>query len=366
MGAERPALLVAFASTAQPLRDVLPALAAKYPDTLVIGTSTAGEFTEHEEGTGGTAAFAVAGDYRVFGGMGTRLSADLEGAVRQALAPIPRVVPGYDHRTAILFVDGLAGIGEEVTLLAASLLGPDVPIAGGGAGDDWKMRETLVGLSGQVASDALAVAVIFSRRPLGVGVCHGHRPVGHCLTVTRSRGNVVLELDGRPAWDRWLELTRPMAREDGVDPDALTTPGQVLQYFARYEAGVHTGREVKIRTPLERNADRSMQFSCGMPEGVQVELMRTSPALQIEAAREAARQAQAALGKVRVEGALVFDCVCRKFLLGDRFGSAMQAISSELGGAPLAGFESYGEIALAVGAYSGFHNTTSVVLAFPE
>lgn len=38
----------------------------------------------------------------------------------------------------------------------------------------------------------------------------------------------------------------------------------------------------------------------------------------------------------------------------------------ELGGAPLAGFETYGEIALDAGDMSGFHNTTSVVLAFPR
>jgi len=41
-------------------------------------------------------------------------------------------------------------------------------------------------------------------------------------------------------------------------------------------------------------------------------------------------------------------------------------MSEELGGVPLAGFETYGEIALAAGDMSGFHNTTSVVLAFPE
>jgi methyl-accepting chemotaxis protein len=157
-----------------------------------------------------------------------------------------------------------------------------------------------------------------------------------------------------------------MAREDGVDADALTTPREVLQFFVRYEAGVATGRDLKIRTPLVRNADRSIQFACGMPEGVQVELTRTNPALQIEAAREAARQARVALGDQRVGSAIVFDCVCRKLLLGDGFVAATQAVSGALGGVPLAGFECYGEIALNVGDLSGFHNSTSVALVFPE
>ena len=45
---------------------------------------------------------------------------------------------------------------------------------------------------------------------------------------------------------------------------------------------------------------------------------------------------------------------------------AVRGISDELGGAKIAGFETYGEIALDVGDMSGFHNTTSVVLAFPR
>jgi len=41
-------------------------------------------------------------------------------------------------------------------------------------------------------------------------------------------------------------------------------------------------------------------------------------------------------------------------------------LGEELGGVPVAGLETYGEIALDAGDMSGFHNTTSVVLAFPR
>ena len=47
-------------------------------------------------------------------------------------------------------------------------------------------------------------------------------------------------------------------------------------------------------------------------------------------------------------------------------GEFAETRHEELGGAPLAGFETYGEIALDVGAMSGFHNTTAVVLALPS
>ena len=67
----------------------------------------------------------------------------------------------------------------------------------------------------------------------------------------------------------------------------------------------------------------------------------------------------------KVAGALVFDCICRNLILEGDFSRAVLGMSEELGGAPLAGFETYGEIALDAGDMSGFHNTTSVVLAFP-
>ena len=72
------------------------------------------------------------------------------------------------------------------------------------------------------------------------------------------------------------------------------------------------------------------------------------------------------LGGEKPAGAIVFDCICRNLILGDRFGDAVRGISEELGGVPLAGFETYGEIALDAGDLSGFHNTTTVVLAFPQ
>ena len=63
--------------------------------------------------------------------------------------------------------------------------------------------------------------------------------------------------------------------------------------------------------------------------------------------------------------AVVFDCVCRDMLLQEAFLGAVRGISEELGDAPLAGFEAHGEIARRAGDDRGFHNATSVVLAFP-
>lgn len=365
LGAHAPKLVLVFASTAQPLDTVVAALAPSFAGAIVLGASTAGEFTEKGDAKGSTSIFAIAGDYQVFGGMGTGLKANPEQAITQALEGLPRAVSGYPHCTALLLLDPMAGNGDEATLLAASLLGDGVRLAGGAAGDDLAMKATHVSLGGKAASDAAVIALIFSRTPLGVGVSHGHVPLSAPLKVTRAAGNVVSEIGGRPAWDVWREKTRDEAKAAGYDTSALKASEETA-YLLRFEAGLATGDTFKIRAPLSRNEDGSINFACGVPEGSVFQITESVPERQVASAREAAKRAKEQLGGKAAAGAIVFDCICRKLILNEDFARAVRGMSEELGGAPLAGFETYGEIALDVGEMSGFHNTTSVVLAFPK
>jgi hypothetical protein len=362
---ESPVLLLAFASTAQPLGGVAATLSKAWPDATFLGATTAGEFTEAGDAKSAVAACAVAGDFKIYAGIGTGLGKDPEAAVTRALEGVPRDLHGYPHKTAILMLDPLAGNGEETTLLAAGLLGEGVRLAGGAAGDDLKMKSTQVACGERVSSDAVVIALVFSKQPLGVGVCHGHSPISKPLRVTRAEGAVVHEVEGRPAWDVWVEQTRSSAKARGIDVDKLA-PADLGSYLLRYEASLAAGSELKIRAPLVRNDDGSIQFACGIPEGSVVRITESLPEKQVESAIEAARRARAQLGGHAAAGAIVFDCICRNLILGEDFARAVKGISAELGNVPLAGFETYGEIALDVGDLSGFHNTTSVVLAFPR
>lgn len=375
LGARRPVLVLAFASTRQPLPELLPALYQRFPTAVVLGASTAGEFTERGDQKGTTAVFALAGDYRIYAGLGSGLREDVESAVTQAASGLPARVHAYPHRTALLLLDPLAGKSEEATLLLSALLGEDVRVAGGAAGDDLRMTSTHVGLNGHVREDGLVVAEIFSRKPLGVGVCHAHRPLSEPMKVTRAEGNLVHEIDGRPAWQVWIEHTREHARASGIDVDSLAARAeaepdqaadQVGAFLLRYEASLTTGSALKVRAPLSKTPAGALHFACGIPTGTVIRIAESDPESQLASAQLAARRSLAPLGGSTPAGALVFDCICRNLILGPRFGDAVRSISAALGGVPLAGFETYGEIALDVGDMSGFHNTTSVVLTFPR
>ena len=138
----------------------------------------------------------------------------------------------------------------------------------------------------------------------------------------------------------------------------------VGQLLLRYQAGLRLKDGHKLRFPASADPDGSLVFLCGTPEGSLIEVMESDKARQVE---RVARAASVARGQSIAElaGALVFDCICRKGILGDEFNLAVDAIVGELSAAKMAGFETMGEVALSVGHMSGFHNTTSVVVGFP-
>ncbi|RYE86454.1 MAG: hypothetical protein EOO75_15720 [Myxococcales bacterium] len=281
----------------------------------------------------------------------------------------PRAVPsapeGYAHRTGLVLFDALAGHGEETTLLAAMMLGSATPLVGGAAGDDLRMERTRVGLGARTATDAVAAVVLSTRAPVGIGVCHGHTPLSDPLWVTRAEGARVITIEGRPAWEVWCAQTAVAAAAHGIDPARLSDD-EVGAYLLRYEAGIAAGQSFKIRAPLRRLPDGSLLFASEVPEGTRLRITESDPDRQIASARAAARQAREQLGGAEPAGALIFDCVCRGLILGDRFEQAIDTMRQELDGAPFAGFETYGEIALGTSDLSGFHNTTSVVLALGQ
>jgi methyl-accepting chemotaxis protein len=354
-------LAVVMASKKAGLGALLDRVAAKFPSACVLGATTSGEFTEEGDGNETASLFLASGDFKVFAGLGSGLGASPERAVEEALRGQPLEVAGYPHRAGIVLLDPFAGHGEEAALLLATALG-DQPLVGGAAGDDLVMKATEVGLPGRVTSDALVVATLFSKRPLGIGVKHGHRTLSpESFKVTRAEGSVVLEIDGRPAWDVWREVASSRARSVGLDPE-----GKPGAFLLRFEAGLRVGGEFKVRAPLAPQPGGGILFATPMETGTVFHVMESDGSAQTESAVVAATRAREALGGSKVAGALVFDCICRKLILEDAFADMLRQVSESLGSVPLAGFETYGEIAMNSGDMSGFHNTTCVVLAFPE
>ncbi len=373
LGRARVDLSIVYSSSAYDYQEVVDTVREATGNAPLIGASTAGEFTEGAVEKGSVAVGLLSSDdIKVFTAISEGVKEDPEAAIKEVIAKLPDKVKGYPNLTAILIADGLSGMGERVALLASYLFGRGLRIVGGMAGDDFKMEKTFVFSGDHVCTDAIGVCLLASKMPLFTGVKHGHAPVSRELKATRTEGNVLYEINNVPAWDAWKEETAETARKAGIDVKHLKTPVEIAQFCANSQLGLATEKEgeYKIRWPVSANEDGSLNFACDIAEGAIFRIMDGSNLEdQINAAEGAimvAKRSAEGAGYSEFAGILVFDCAHRQLILGDRFPESVDRFKKVLPGVPLIGWETYGEIRLEPGQFSGFHNTTSVVLLLPR
>lgn len=237
----------------------------------------------------------------------------------------------------LVFSDGLNVNGSELVKGLQSALPPSVAITGGLAGDGAAFKKTLV-VSGGQARERSVVAVGFYGQSLrvGYGSMGGWDTFGPERVITKSRGNVLHDLDGESA----LSLYKRYLGEHAAE-----LPGSAL----RFPLCVRANKEdtYVVRTILGINEkEQSMTFAGDVPEGWQARLMRANFDRLIDGAMGAARSSQLGLANENAQLAILISCVGRRLILQQRTEEEVEGVRSVLGThAAITGFYSYGEIA---------------------
>jgi hypothetical protein len=233
-------------------------------------------------------------------------------------------------------------------------LGPGVPIVGGGAAPRDPSTEpdgvTSREFAGDVVTgDGLAILVFAGPVAFSFGVDTGWRGVGPRATITRTSGANVAEIDGRPALEFYQRFV-------GAGPPAVANPLAVFDEPA--------SDHFYLRTPVAYDRERgSIGFFGAVPEGATVQLTMAGLDQIFEGARASIDDALRGFPDgARPEGALLFSCATRKFLMGTRAAREIELAREVLGAAlPIGGFYCMGEIApLASTDETRFHNATMV------
>lgn len=338
----------------RPLRDLLCA----FPQSTVIGCSTSGEVEGRVIDDDSVSVAVCRFEHTSLVMALTAIeSADDSGAAGARLAA---QLPAAGLRAVIVLS---AGVGVNATPLVAALaegLPPGTPISGGLAGDGSRFERTWV-LAGGAArhQQVCAVGLYGDRLRVGGGYAGGWSDFGPLRRVTRSRGNVLFELDGRPALDLYKEYLGRMA--DGLPAAALLFPLSIRC--------PRSGGEPLVRTILGIDEEaRSMTFAGDIPEGFEARLMRATGEGLVNSAGRAIEQAMRGLPASTPSLVVSVSCIGRRLVLGER---TEEEIESLMEGAPAGathiGFYSYGEIAYASGSgTSQLHNQTMTVTVLTE
>lgn len=331
-------------------QELLDAINRCYPGIALIGATTCGEIAcgMGFERDSLVLTLFVSDTVEFAAGVGRGLSNDIAlataTAVEDARAQI-RKAPGL----CITFPESLTASGSEITEGLNRVL--DIPVIGGTAGDYVRFKQTYQFFNGEVLSDSIPVLLLGGEIHYGYGFSCGWQPVGERGTVTKVEGDMVFEIDHKPATDFYLRyipnLERPteypIAIFDSTDSD----------YFY-------------LRSPVSANHETgSIHFFGDVPYGATVQCTISDTEQVLRATQDAVNSAKSMFGNGKPALMLLFSCGGRAMYLGPRTSKEYEYAIDELDNddPQVAGFYSYGEIVpLRAGEKSFFHNVTIIAL----
>jgi hypothetical protein len=241
------------------------------------------------------------------------------------------------------------------------VLGKDIPITGGLAGDGGAFKKTYTLLNQAVSDRAIvALGLCGNEVQVGFGSMGGWQTFGPIRRVTKSKANVMYELDGKPA----LELYKKYLGEKAKD---LPVSGLLFPFALLKDNQDDSGL---IRTILGVDeAAQSLIFAGDIPDGGLVRLMHATHDALIDGAKQAAEEVTTGHGipgEQKGFGVLI-SCVGRKLVMGDDVEDELDAVREVLGDSTVTGFYSYGEICPQTGfSECRLHNQTMTITYFWE
>jgi hypothetical protein len=329
-----------------------------YPEAQIVGCSTSGDICGSEVLDEHIVCTAVWLEKTT-----VEIVSESVGSMEESYSIGQQVARKLNHdglTHVMILAEGLRINGSELTKGINDELCNRIPVTGGLAGDQNHFAETVV-VHNQPGVKNRVVAIGFYGESLriGYGSVGGWDSFGVDREVTRSKGNILYELDGQPA----LQLYKRYLGDHvaGLPASALLFP------LSLRLPGTET---FVVRTVLSVNEeDESMVFAGDIPQGESVRLMKANSDKLIGGASDAAEMSLQKLTDLEPDLAILITCVGRKLVLKQRTEEELEIINEVFGGkTALAGFYSYGEIC-PMKPFSNrceLHNQTMTITAFKE
>lgn len=231
-------------------------------------------------------------------------------------------------------------------------------ITGALCGDDARFEKTISSYNeNPKPGELVAIGLYGETLEVSFSINGGWTPFGPERMVTKSKGNVLYELDGKPALDLYKTYLGDKSKE---------LPGAALLYPLKVKST--NEKQSIVRTILNINEeDNSMILAGDIFENSKVQLMMTNVDNIVNAAEKAAINASE-FRKKKSELAILVSCIGRKLVLDQRVEEEVEEVIEVLGkDTTITGLYSYGEIAPFIGESScQLHNQTMTVTLISE
>lgn len=336
---------------------VLQSLRRNSPDAVIIGcsTGTVVEGARLSDTASSAVAVSLKHSYVKLSSVAHAGESSFETGRK-----IAEELSSPDLAGVIVLSDGLNVNGSSLVDGLQNVLGPNIPIGGGLAGDGAAFARTLVAADAEPSENVVAALGFYGHKlTMQLGAAHGWDDFGPVRRVTRAEGNVLFELDGKPALDLYKRYLGEEAT--GLPASALLFPLLMINPLDPSDQVVRTVLAVDHEA-------RTMTFAGDIHQGWSARLMRGVFDNLTAGASEAATRALSDGDSDGLGLALLVSCVGRRLLMGQRAEDEVEATSEVLANQFCQiGFYSYGEIATKGSeGHCGLHNQTMTVLTVRE
>jgi hypothetical protein len=357
----KPTLAIVFISIKQDRKTVREILHKEGID--ILGATSCGEFIDgyHSEGGAVILLMDLNPDYYtiLYENFSDRTVGEAAAQIAQtALQKFKR--PAFILcSTGLSAKDGLVD-GEDLMSSMENIVGPNVNIYGGMAGDDGTFSGTYAFTYEKESEKGIAALVLDENKISLQGMAiSGWNPLGIYRTVTKSEGGWIYTIDDQPALQMYLKYlgNKPISGEN--------------EYELFEDVGVHYPFQVKgigdpvMRTPFKFNRhENAIMCDYDVPQGSKLRFSMPPDFDIVETVLEKANELKNNTHS-DAEALLIFSCAGRFSTMGPLTNLENDGLS-EIWKAPMAGFFTYGEYGTNLNGRQEFHSTTCCWVAMKE
>ena len=328
-----------------------------WPKSIIIGCSTAGEiyndnvFNESVVVTNITFNKSKAVSLQV-------PIKDMESSYEAGIK-LAKKINKKNLKHIILFSEGIKVNGEKLLKGLCENISNSVTVSGGLAGDGERFNKTITIFDDLIESNTV-VGLCFYGDNLEIKCASlgGWDTFGPQRLVTKSEGNILFELDGKPALDLYKKYLGEYAKD--LPSSALFFPLCIFK-DNKYPGLVRTILSVNER-------DGSLVFAGDIPMGCNTSLMKTNIDSLIDGSEGAALKCINNNGSNSPELAILISCVGRKMVLKQRTEEEIEVVRDIFNKETLiTGYYAYGQFSpLTENGICELHNQTMTITTFSE
>jgi len=351
-----PTLAICFISKSMDRKAITELLDAK--DIAVFGCTTNGEFIDEETEKGSAAILLLdmnkdyfkiyfeeypEKNYR-------EVAAGLAKNAKQQFANPAFLISGSNTETD----------GEQLLFGFEDIVGKQVNVFGGMAGDDYSFKEQYVFTNNKESNRGIVALAVDEDKIIirGKATC-GWKAVGTERLVTKSEGNHVYTVDNIPV----LDLT---IKYGGIENVKEEDPDVAMEIAVNFPLQLQREMGDPVMRPglLVDWSDHSFYCSGSVPQGSKVRFS-IPPDFDVMEKVIKGVEAMKAQEMPEADAVVVFSCAGRIIALGPLMNMEIEGIKN-VWNAPMAGMFSNAELARATGGNLEMHNCTTCCVALKE